>query len=76
MPTPTRELLPLDLSKISKSWLDRDLKEILCEKARGFPIVILSVQSTHMSNLYNGYLKRIGVVVRGVKQVHAYAESL
>ncbi|KAH0633084.1 hypothetical protein KY284_035870 [Solanum tuberosum] len=42
-----------DLIKISKSWLDTDLKGILCEKARGFTVVKLSVSSTHMSTLYN-----------------------
>ena len=30
----------------------------------------LSVTSTHMQTLYNGYLNRIGVVVRGAKAQH------
>ena len=39
-------------------------------EARGFVVVKLSVTSTHMSTLYNGYLNRIGVVVRGAKAQH------
>ena len=39
-------------------------------EARGFAVVKLSVMSTHMSALYNGYLNRIGVVVRGAKSQH------
>ena len=39
-------------------------------EARGFAVVKLSVMSTHMSALYNGYLNRIGVVVRGAKAQH------
>jgi len=42
-----------DLSKLFKSWFDTDLKGILYEKARGFPVVKLSVLSTHMPTLYN-----------------------
>ena len=38
--------------------------------ARGFAVVKLSVKSTHMSNLYNGYLNRFGVVVKGAKAQH------
>ncbi|KAH0665175.1 hypothetical protein KY290_027454 [Solanum tuberosum] len=56
-----------DLSKTPKSWIDKDLKGILCKKTRGFPVVKLSVPSTHMPALYNGYSKRIGVAVRGAK---------
>ena len=39
-------------------------------EARGFAVVKLSVTSTDMLNLYNGYLNRIGVVVRGAKAQH------
>ena len=39
-------------------------------EARGFAVVKLSVTSTHMPTLYNGYLNRIGVVVRGAKTQH------
>ena len=39
-------------------------------EARGFVVVKLSVTSTHMSTLYNGYLNKIGVVVRGAKAQH------
>ena len=39
-------------------------------EARGFAVVKLSVMSTHMQTLYNGYLNRIGVVVRGAKAQH------
>ena len=39
-------------------------------EARGFAVVKLSVTSTHMPTLYNGYLNRIGVVVRGAKAQH------
>ena len=40
------------------------------QEARGFAVVKLSVTSTHMSTLYNGYLNKIGVVVRGAKAQH------
>ena len=36
-------------------------------EARGFAVVKLFVTSTHMPTLYNGYLNRIGVVVKGAK---------
>ena len=39
-------------------------------EARGFAVVKLSVTSTHMPTLYNGYLNRIGVVVRGANAQH------
>ena len=39
-------------------------------EARGFAVVKLSVTSTHMSTLYNGYLNRTGEVVRGAKAQH------
>ena len=39
-------------------------------ETRGFVVVKLSVTSTHMPTLYNGYLNRIGVVVRGAKAQH------
>lgn len=47
-----------------------ELEKVLCEKARGFPIIILYVPSTYMSALYNRYLKRIRVFVRGEKAKH------
>ena len=39
-------------------------------EARGFAVVKLSTTSTHMPTLYNGYLYKIGVVVRGAKAQH------
>ena len=39
-------------------------------EARGFAVVKLSTTSTHMPTLYNGYLNKIGVVVRGAKAQH------
>ena len=39
-------------------------------EARGFAVVKLSTMSTHMPTLYNGYLNKIGVVVRGSKTQH------
>ena len=39
-------------------------------EARGFTVVKPSVTSTHMPTLYNSYLNRIGVVVRGAKAQH------
>ena len=39
-------------------------------EARGFAVVKLSVTSTHMPTLYNGYFNRIGVVVRVAKAQH------
>ena len=39
-------------------------------EARDFAVVKLFVTSTHMPTLYNGYLNRIGVVVRGAKATH------
>ena len=39
-------------------------------EARDLAIVKLSVTSTHMPTLYNGYLNRIGVIVRGAKAQH------
>ena len=40
------------------------------QEARGFVLVKLSVTSTHMLTLYNRYLNRIGVVMRGSKSQH------
>ena len=59
-----------DLTKTSKSWLNMDLKRDSMREARGFAVVKLSVTSTHMPTIYNGYLNRIGVVVRGAKAQH------
>ena len=39
-------------------------------EARGFAVVKLSTTSTHMPTLYNGYLNKIGVVVRDAKAQH------
>ena len=39
-------------------------------EARCFAVVKLSVMFTHMPTLYNWYLNRIGVVVRGAKAQH------
>ena len=39
-------------------------------EARGFAIVKLLVTSTHMPTVYNEYLNRIGVVMRGSKSQH------
>ena len=50
------------------SW--RGLERDSMWEARGFAVVKLSVTSTHMPTLYNGYLNRIGVVVRGAKAQH------
>lgn len=46
------------------------MKGILCEKARGFPIIKLFVLSTNMSNLYKRYFKKSEVVLRGAKAQH------